>query len=115
MEWAMAYFDGAEDVSKKKRGWDIEAPSQNGVALIEVKGLSGTRLAIELTPNEYGQMLKRKHEFVLFVLTAALSRKPRARIFRYQPGATASQAPAWVSDHGERLKIAERLGACCTL
>ncbi|WP_157640706.1 protein NO VEIN domain-containing protein [Burkholderia ubonensis] len=52
---------------------------------VEVKGLSGSEVRVELTPNEYKQMLSPKHRelYVVYVVTEALSAKPHAHIFYY--------------------------------
>lgn len=115
MDAAMAYFDHADDVSLKKIGWDIEAPSRDGALLIEVKGLQGTQLSIELTPNEFSEMKRNKHRYVLFVMNSALARRPVVRIFRYRPKQGGSGGLRWASDDNEVLDIKKRTGAWCTL
>ncbi len=114
MEWAMRYFNGT-DVSMKKSGWDIEAKSDDGKALIEVKGLSGSYVSVELTPREYEQMKKHKGSYLLFVLSSALSKRPVARVFRYRDTPAGKKASGWISDRGEILEIEDRVGARCTI
>lgn len=106
MKLAMAYFDDAVDVSAKARGWDIEARDSKGQLLIEVKGLSGQNVNVELTPNEYDKMRALRDRYALFVVTNALTHHPMARTFRYQP-----ESLSWASAAGEELVIAEVLGA----
>ncbi len=106
MKLAMAYFDDAVDVSAKARGWDIEARDSKGQLLIEVKGLSGQNVNVELTPNEYDKMRALRDRYVLFVVTSALTQRPHARTFRFQP-----ESSAWRSAAGEELVFAEMLGA----
>ena len=115
MDWAMAYFDKARNVASLKRGWDIEAASALGTLLIEVKGLAGPRLVIELTPNEYEMMGKHKERYVLFVLTSALSHRPLARIFRYEAPVRGRSEAQWLSERGDVLDIRPRVGAVCSL
>jgi hypothetical protein len=106
MELAMKYFDGAKDVSKQCKGWDIEAIALGSNVLIEVKGLAGSAVSVELTPNEFTQMNKHKERYLLFVVNGALARRPLARSFRYRR----SQGK-WVCDDGSVLKLQERIGA----
>jgi hypothetical protein len=44
------------DVSAEKRGWDLEARRLGQLLRLEVKGLSGSTIGIELTPGEYEAM-----------------------------------------------------------
>jgi hypothetical protein len=106
MKLAMRYFDKTEDVSRDARGWDIEAVDHLGKLLIEVKGLSGPMQSVELTPREYQMMQKFKDRYVLFVVPQALSKKPRALVFRYS-----SSKAGWLTSAGGRLAIAEVIAA----
>lgn len=115
MNAAMAYFDDARDVSLKKFGWDVEAPSREGKLLIEVKGLQGPQLSIELTPNEFSEMKRNKARYIVFVVNSALTRRPLVRIFRYRPMPGSSGALRWASDDNEVLDIKNRIGVWCTL
>lgn len=109
----MRYFDDTEDVSRLKRGWDIEASADDGRIYIEVKGISGDAPVFELTPNEYDNMYRHRERYVLFVVTAALSRNPCTRIFRCR--IDAQGRPVWVSEQGEPLDVQSRTGARCSL
>lgn len=113
MDMALGYFDRSVDVSRKKLGWDIEAPSVLGTMLIEVKGLSGTRLVIELTPREYEQMAKHRERYILFVVTSALTKSASVRVFRFRRGEKGKQ-DSW-SDGDTPLVVAERTGAVCRI
>lgn len=106
MKLAMAYFDDAVDVSAKARGWDIEARDSAGEIYIEVKGLSGAAISVELTPNEYDKLRAHRERYVVFVVTGALTARPQAHVFRYD-GATGE----WLSTSGARLSFAELVGA----
>jgi hypothetical protein len=110
MEWAMKYFDDAEDVSRECKGWDVEASSDGADILIEVKGLSGPSVVVELTPNEYKQMQEEKKRYLIFVVTNALTRRARARTFRYCLSGK-RRFGKWVSDQGEVLIVQEQVGA----
>jgi hypothetical protein len=51
-----------ESVEKDGVGWDLTVSADNGEILkVEVKGLSGRDLVVELTPNEYKQMRSAEH------------------------------------------------------
>jgi hypothetical protein len=113
MEMAMRYFDDTEDVSRLKRGWDIEASADDGRIYIEVKGISGSEIAFELTPNEYEKMREHRERYLLFVVTTTLSPHRRTHIFRCRIDAHGE--PVWVSELDERLKIQPRTGARCCL
>lgn len=106
MDMAMAYFDSAKDVSKDAKGWDIEALDSHGTIYVEVKGLSGNVVSVELTPNEYDKMGKHRERYVLFVVTGALTMARRSRSFRF-----VTSADAWLSAEGERLVITQVIAA----
>lgn len=114
MDMALAYFDKARDVSKECKGWDIEALDARGVIYIEVKGLSGPSVNVELTPNEYLKMGEHKDRYVLFVVTSALTQSRRGRAFRWQQDPT-SGLDIWSTAQGEVIKIEPLTGARCSL
>lgn len=114
MNAAMLYFDDARDVSLERRGWDIEAMSAGKVVMIEVKGLSGSDVGFELTPNEYEKMRKLRDAYLLFVVTKALTRSLVTRTFRFDPAARGSDL-RWVSERGEVLALTELVGARATI
>ena len=102
---------GYDVVSKEKDGlgWDIEASHPDrATLLIEVKGLSGNKVSVELTPNEYKQMMKKKNRkrYVLFVVTNCLGARQLAHDYRFNNG-------HWSDADGSVLKIRERIGAVC--
>ena len=103
---------GSYKVKSRERdnvGWDLEAHrSGNEILLIEVKGLSGKDLSVELTPNEYKQMKapKNRNNYVLFVVTDCLGKSPLTHDFRFKDG-------GWFDVDGTELDIKERTGALC--
>ena len=107
MDMALAYFDKARDVSKECKGWDIEAVDARGVIFIEVKGLSGPAVNVELTPNEYRRMEEHKTRYVLFVVTSALTQSRRGRAFRWDE----NPSPGWYTSAGELLTVEPVVGA----
>ena len=78
--------------------------------MIEVKGLSGQNVCVELTPNEFAKMQEHQDRYILFVVTGALTQSRTGRVFRYD-----AQRAAWVSGQQERLAIAPIVAARCTL
>lgn len=112
---AIAYYESdeggshrVESVEKDCVGWDLEAFSEDGGQLkIEVKGLSGKYLVVELTPNEYAKMRSLEHraDYIVYVLPEALSPKPVAHIFRYDAILSKGKHLVWMTDDGQRLRI----------
>lgn len=109
MDWALNYFDDAIDISRECKGWDVEAVSNLDQIYIEVKGISGSLVFFELTPNEYEKMQKYKDRYLIFVVTEALTPRAQARTFRWT--SLSDGAGTWTSENGEVLKIQERTGA----
>lgn len=73
-----------DSVEKDNVGWDLEAVSGQIMLRLEVKGLSGTELCVELTPNEYSKMRAYRKSYRICVVTSALS-NPRLDVFAYSP------------------------------
>lgn len=71
-----------KSVEEEKLGWDLEATKGKAKLLLEVKGLSGQEINIELTHNEYSQLKKNKNNFRLCVVTNAL-KSPSKFVFSY--------------------------------
>lgn len=81
-----------DSVEKDNRGWDLEAISGKKKLLIEVKGLSGEELSVELTPNEYAALSDsdKKDSYRLCVVSTALT-YPKLFVCRYS-----KEAEKWV-------------------
>ena len=79
-------------VEKDNRGWDLEARRENETLSIEVKGLSGKELSVELTPNEYAALKnsEKGEDYRLCVVFTALT-DPRLVVCRYK-----KKARKWV-------------------
>jgi hypothetical protein len=92
-------------VDREKVGWDLEASKREEFLRIEVKGLSGQTLSVDLTPNEYGRMKHFKASFRLSVLLRALDANRTLRVFMYSP-----EQDVWQDDEG-RLALEELTGA----
>lgn len=90
---------------KDNLGWDIEASNGIETHLIEVKGLSGNIVTIELTPNEYQKSKDEKSQYKLCIVTNALS-NPHLEIYFFN-----TFLNCWINDQNEMLVIQEILGA----
>ena len=98
-------------ISREKDGvgWDLEAQHpKKATLLIEVKGLAGNKVSVELTPNEYDKMQSKKYRdrYVLFVVTNCLGKRPLAYDYRFRNG-------CWLDTDGAKLEIEPRTGAVC--
>lgn len=112
---AIAYYESekggshrVETVEKDNVGWDLEAFADDGVHLkVEVKGLAGKDLVVELTPNEYAKMRSPEHrmDYIIYVLLEALSSMPMAYIFRHDAILSKGNNLVWVTEDGQRLRI----------
>ncbi|WP_024899858.1 DUF3883 domain-containing protein [Brucella rhizosphaerae] len=112
---AIAYFESDEggahrvdSVEKDGVGWDLEAFAEGGGCLkVEVKGLSGKDLIVELTPNEYAKMRSPEHrmDYIIYVVPEALSMKPKAYIFRHDAVLSKGNDLVWLTDDGQRLRV----------
>ncbi|HRQ44911.1 MAG TPA: DUF3883 domain-containing protein, partial [Candidatus Goldiibacteriota bacterium] len=69
---------------------------------IEVKGVSGNSLSIELTPNEYLCMKKFKEQYRIAVLVNALKKSKKLHIFSFAP-----EKGLWEDEAGNSLKLQE--------
>lgn len=91
-------------------GWDLEAVRDRTKLLLEVKGLSGSHLVIELTPNEYAKMQEHRDSYRICVVTNALT-APQLAIFSFS-----RDTGRWEDqDRGRPLHIAEQVAARCTV
>ena len=95
-------------VERDNVGWDLEATLDSRKLLLEVKGLSGTNLSVELTPNEYAKMKEHTTAFRLCVVTEALE-TPSLSIFQFNP-----ESGNWESGEPKlTLQIDEVISARC--
>lgn len=88
-------------VHRLNKGWDVTVRNKDrSVEMkVEVKGLSGTGLAIDLTPNEYKKARAFRDDYRVCIVTNA--RDPlrrRVRLFRYD-----RRARRWADKSGARL------------
>ncbi len=89
-----------EDVSDQNKGWDLEATRGRERLYLEVKGLSGHRLIVELTPREYMKMQKHSGIYRVCVATKALLPDAKIQIFRFRP-----DTKDLVAEDGVRLSV----------
>lgn len=87
-------------------GWDLEARKDAVCLLIEVKGCGASDARVELTPNEYAQMMRNKAEYRLVIVTKALTSARRADIVSYDIG-----TDSWRNEAGVQAGIDERIAA----
>jgi hypothetical protein len=95
-----------DSVERDNVGWDLEAKKNDVTLLLEVKGLSGTQLIVELTPNEYKAMKSNHVNYRVCVITNVLDEKRAIHVFRFDP----SRA-ALFSEHGKTLRVQEQIAA----
>jgi len=94
-----------ETVEGDNVGWDLNAVhSQTGARLrLEVKGLSGGRVNVEMTPNEYKMMKKHKQTYRICVGTNCLEQSHRRlAVFAFN-----DETRSWVDGGDRSLKITE--------
>lgn len=94
-------------ISKEKDnvGWDLEASNDKETLFLEVKGLSGKIVSIELSPNEYQKSNEYKDQYKLCIVVNALI-NPKLDIFSYH-----SESGNWTNIENEKLIIQEKVGA----
>jgi hypothetical protein len=100
-------------VESENKGWDLEATHNKTLyktlLKIEVKGLSGANLLIELTPNEFQKMNDNKETYRLAVVTEVLT-NPILTLFFYS-----NETDGWISERGETLEIEQVISARCSI
>ena len=100
-----------ESVETDYVGWDLEAKFRVRRCLrIEVKGLSGSDPAVELTPKEYEKFQEEADDYRLAIVTDAVSRTPRLMICRFS-----GERREWIVETGGiadgRMEIEPRSSA----
>jgi hypothetical protein len=109
IEKTIEYFENLDYIviSKEKDnvGWDLEATNNKETLLLEVKGLSGKTVSVELSPNEYQKSNEFKGQYKLCIVTNALN-NPNLEIFSYD-----FENKKWKNIKNEKLIIEERISA----
>ncbi|MFE9690589.1 DUF3883 domain-containing protein [Micromonospora sp. NPDC005806] len=89
-----------EDVSTEKLGWDLTCTHPGGaIVKVEVKGVSGIRPAVLLTTNEV-RAARHEEEWVLTVVTRALSSRPEITEFSREDTLAAATPYVFRADLG---------------
>jgi hypothetical protein len=113
IQMTAGYYRGlgykVESFEKDNLGWDLNAehPSGRFSLKLEMKGLSGSELTIELTPNEYAQMKNNRVSYRVCVVTKALD-APILTIFEYS-----QDSQRWEDQRKHALQIEEVIAARC--
>ena len=95
-------------VESENLGWDLEAVYKKIKLKIEVKGLAGQEVSVELTPNEFSKMNNNKDDsYRLCVVTKCLE-NPVLYVFSYS-----SERNEWISEDGHILTIDQIISARC--
>lgn len=97
-----------DSVEADNAGWDLNATLGRYKLRVEVKGLSGSNLVVELTRNEYQAMQKFRDIYRVAVVTNAL-RTPALTVFGYSP-----DSGQWESSDQRVLRIQEIIAARCS-
>ena len=123
VQHATSYYESSkggsrlvESVERDNEGWDLNVTGGDVILKVEVKGLSGREICVELTPNEYKKMLSPEHRnmYVVYVVTEALTTAAKAHVFYYNTESSNSRNHVWMTDNGLQLKIETRIGARLT-
>ncbi len=91
-----------KSVERDNVGWDLTATIESTELKLEVKGLSGTCIATELTPNEFKNLKTNMESYRLCLVTEALTTHPTLQIFRYS-----KDIGKWTSEAGIILAFEE--------
>lgn len=101
-------------VEKDGVGWDLNVVAPTGEVLkVEVKGLSGKEVVVELTPNEYAKMQDPVHraDYIIYIVTEAGTASARSHVFEHNAELSKSKTLVWNTSDGRQLEIVERIAA----
>lgn len=108
MEITEQYFTAkkysVEYCHTKNYGWDMEASKTSQKLLLEVKGLSGSFQAVELTPNEFLNAKKNRRHYKICIVSKTLTKRPVLDIYYWQDN-------QWITVDHHKLKVTPRIGA----
>ena len=112
IDTTMAYFVRlgyrVDSLERDNVGWDLSAVLGKRELRLEVKGLSGSQIVVELTPNEYDAMREHRESYRVCVVTNALT-EPRLAVFAYS-----LDSRQWESHDHRVLDIQENISARCS-
>lgn len=105
-----------QSVEADNEGWDLTVTSGGEELKVEVKGLTGTHLCVELTPNEYKQMQSSTHraDYVIYVVTEAATRNARSHVFYYNALLSRGRDHVWTTEDGRQLQVEKLIAARLT-
>ncbi len=121
---AIRYYESPEggnctvsSVEKDNVGWDLTVIGGDVTLKVEVKGLSGHELCVELTPNEHKQMFSTEHRamYAVYIVTEALGPNAKAHIFYYNAEASHGGNHVWNTIDGRILNVQQIVGARLTV
>ena len=92
---------------KDNLGWDLDAKCGLRHLRLEVKGLSGSDICVELTPNEYAKMKEYRDSYYVCIVHNALV-QPILNVFSFNP-----ESAAWQDEKRRNLKIDDVVAARC--
>jgi hypothetical protein len=97
-------------------GWDLTVTGAGEVLKVEVKGLGGSTVCVELTPNEFAKMQSPEHrrDYVVYVVTEALTERAKSHIFYYNALRSQGREHIWTTHDQKQLKIEKRIAARLT-
>ena len=96
-----------DSVARDNVGWDLNAIRGERKLKLEVKGLSGAEIVIQLTPNEYAMMQKHRDSYRVCIVSTALT-EPRLEVFSYVP-----ESSRWESSDRRVLSVELIVAAQC--
>lgn len=96
-----------KSVEQENLGWDLEAFYKKTKLRIEVKGLSGNNISVEITPNEYSMMNQYLDRYRLCIVTNCLN-DPSIHTFSFS-----NEKKCWRNEDGEALVIDQIISARC--
>lgn len=109
IEMAAKHFEDlgylVDSVETDNLGWDLNAEHQatSDSLCIEVKGLSGPIISVEMTRQEYEMMRKHRKRYRICIVTQALEDKARAlHVFAYVPA-----LDKWLDGKDRSIQIKE--------
>jgi len=98
-----------DSVEADNVGWDLSAVRGKRELRLEVKGLSGNEICVELTPNEFAQMQKWRDSYQICVVTNVLT-DPQLAVFSYR-----SKSDKWQDDRMRTLRFTQIVAARATV
>lgn len=112
VETTVSYFTQlgyrVQSVERDNVGWDMNALLGTRDLKLEVKGLAGPQLVVDLTPNEYRAMIEHQDSYRLCIVTTTLT-EPSLSVFAYS-----AESDRWESRDGRTLDVREIVAARCS-